>query len=313
VDDAPAVSAPDAGDAGPSSASRPIALIEADAGLMPMKLAQDDAYLYFSEANTGGVYRIAKAGGVPLPYWEGITFPYAVAVDDTTVYWGDVYGVWRCPKAGCPGGTETRIAPSVDNIDAIAIDSTNVYWTDNAASQVRSAPLTQDTPGTVLWAGTTDNGPLEIATDGQRVFFTSDDGLLHVVQVDGGAVTPPSVGSANDAGSIGVAVQGQLVFWTSGGSDGTVLERPAETNSVDAAVVAGGQELPGAVTSDGVSLFWLAYDGDAGVLRTCTITTCQPSTLAGALAGPLDVVVDSTAVYFSDEQSGVLWKLPKSP
>jgi len=296
-------------DAASTLARTPIALVAADAGFMPMKLALDDDYIYFSEANTGGIYRIAKTGGMPLPYWEGITFPFAVAVDDATVYWGDVEGVWRCPKAGCPGGMETAIAPSIENVQAIAIDQANVYWTDDVASQVLAAPLTGASAGTRLWSGSSNASPLNIATDGQHVYFTSDDGRLHIVDVDGGAASPSTLGAAGSA-SLGVTVQGSQVFWTAGGAQGKVLET-ATAAPTTANTVLTNQNVPGAIVSDGVNLYWLATDGDAGALHTCAIDDCQSSILAGSMVAPCDVVVDTSAVYYTDQQGGVLWKLPK--
>jgi hypothetical protein len=296
-------------DAASTVARTAIALIAADAGFMPMKLALDDTYIYFSEANTGGIYRIAKTGGMPLPYWEGITFPFAVAVDDATVYWGDVEGVWRCPKAGCPGGMETAIAPSIENVQAIAIDQANVYWTDDVASQVLAAPLTGATAGTQLWSGPSNSSPLNIATDGQHVYFTSDDGRLHIVDVDGGAASPSTLGGAGSA-SLGVTVQGSQVFWTAGGAQGKVLETPTAAPTSASALLTN-QNVPGPIVSDGVNLYWLGSDGDAGTLHTCAIDDCQSSILAGSMVAPCDVVVDTSAVYYSDQQGGVLWKLPK--
>lgn len=309
VDAAPDQDAPSAREAGGLVFTKPpVLLLAADAGMAPMHLAQDDTYLYFSEANTGGVYRIAKAGGMPVPYWQGLTFPYPVAVDDASVYWGDDYGTWRCLKTGCVAGGETPVAPSLVPVLSIAIDQNNVYWTDGV-DKVLFAPLGGADAGTVLWVRKAVGSPTLIATDGQRVYFTATDGLLHMIGVDGGNLTPSVLGSPNGGSSLGVRVAGQSAYWTVGGDSGAILSTPVSTPS--ATTLATGQGAPLAVASDDVNVYWVSSDGDASALRGCALGDCQVTTLASPLVGPLDVVVDAIAVYYTDETGGAIWKLPK--
>jgi hypothetical protein len=308
-----------------SGACQPVALIDAGGGVSPFWLAQDDQYLYWTDRLNGTVNRTGKSSVGTTRLWQaciGRCFPEPIAVDDAGVYWGDFNGVWRCPKGGCPI-SPTFVAATPSNVHGLAVDDNNVYWSDDTAQLVLSAPKNGlDAGATTLWYSDAAV-PYEVKTDGRNVYFGGSDSLLHVVSVDGGSAADGgsiAIGIPGTEASLGVALQGGFVYWTvtnfTNAGQGPVWS--ASTTSLTPFQIVLNQVLPGPIASDGTSVFWLDFTFTSnGDLRTCTIVGCtSPSVRATGIMLPRAVVVDDTAVYWTDEGNGAgtlgsLWKLAK--
>lgn len=78
-------------------------------------------------------------GGVPtrLETSANPGYPFAIAVDDTNVYWTEFYGN-RVMKMPLGGGLPTTILerPDASNPAGLAVDGTSVYWTEYSAGRV---------------------------------------------------------------------------------------------------------------------------------------------------------------------------------
>jgi hypothetical protein len=57
---------------------------------LPLRMALDAAYLYFTDVDGGTVVKVPKAGGPPVILASGQARPVAIAVDDTNVYWANI-------------------------------------------------------------------------------------------------------------------------------------------------------------------------------------------------------------------------------
>jgi hypothetical protein len=292
---------------------QPLALVE-DAGVSPLALAQDSTYLYWTEKN-GTINRTAKSNGASTQLYDDMfSAPAAIAVDDGGVYWGDLLGVWMCPKENCSLSAVT-VSGAVNflQVESLAIDDVSVYWTEQTASVLTAPKDGQNQTGIPLWEGdaTTEN----IATDGQRVYFTADDGLLHGVGVDGGS--PFAVGSPSLSPSDGVVLDSDHVFWTvQDPYEGVVNGAPLD--SLSPLPLASGLRSPGSIATDGTSLYWIATIADAGPAEgvyTCIIASCTPTLLAAGSPSLTSIVVDDTAVYWTDQgatlTTGAVYKLTK--
>lgn len=292
---------------------QPLALV-ADAGVSPTGLAQDNTYLYWTE-NNGTINRTAKSNGASTQLYDDMpSAPLAIAVDDAGVYWGDIFGVWMCPKKNCSLSVVT-VSGSVSGqqIVSLAIDDVSVFWTEQTASVLTAPKDGQNQSGLPLWDGdaTTQN----VATDGQRVYFTADDGLLHGVGVDGGA--PFAIGSPSLSPSYGVALDGDQVFWTvQDPYDGVV--NGATLDSLSPVPLASSLRSPSSIATDGTNLYWIATIADAGSAQgvyTCVIASCTPTLIATGSPYLASIVVDDTAVYWTDQgatfTTGALYKLVK--
>jgi len=289
----------------------PVALVGGDSGVAPFRLAQDDSFLYWTDTYAT-VYRTSKTTGETAPLYDQAAVPVGIAVDDASVYWADSKGIWSTPKTSFSENA-TLVANVISGGHDLAIDDVGIYWSEEGPAIYAAHKYGNGETGSALWEGDADTS--QVASDGLRVYFTADDGLLHAVALgDGGAVV---TGTANAAGSNGLALYSGSVYWSvsaSSPSGGSVWG--ASTAALSATDVASDQPYPYGVASDGVTLFWsnVPYNGgDGAKILSCGLGSCTPTVLATGMSGPFAVVVDDVAVYWTDNQSpnGRLWRLAK--
>ncbi len=308
------------------SVCRPVSLVTAAQGANPSRLAQDDTFLYWTAQVNDRVYRTAKNGGGTVVLTQSTSEPIPVGVDDGGIYWGDIEGIWLCPKAGCAAGP-SFIAPTVEGLPrGLAVDQGNVYWTEEGAINVLFAPKDAlDASAGVLWQSDTtmvmwgdrdasDFFTERVAADGQRVYFTASDGRLRAVAVDGGDLQV--IGALNESGGDDVTLDRNDVYWSVPDPAAGFIDRVALGTLADAGAVASGLSSPTSIATDGTSLYWAAASsgGSSEDIYACVIASCQPTRLAGDYVAP-SIVVDSQAVYWTDygatANSGAVWKLAK--
>jgi hypothetical protein len=76
------------------------------------------------------------------------------------------------------------------------------------------------------------------------------------------------------------------------------------------------QVRPQAVDADDSYVYWTSYgSGNDGLVQRASLTTKEINQLAGGLAGPLGLVVEGSAIYFttagSGSTSGALYRLAR--
>jgi hypothetical protein len=295
-------------------ACQPVFLIDTDAGVSPAYLAQDDEFLYWTDIPNETVNRTSKSSGkTKVEQQSGGA--RAIAVDDAALYWGDYIGVWRCSKTACFAGEKPTLIANASDVASLAIDDQGIYWSENGLQILAAHKYGSSETGSVLWQG--DASTEFVATDGQRVYFTADDGVLHGVGVDGGESV--TTGDADgDASSFGIALNGGVVYWTvSDVNHGVISETP--TKSLGSSTLATAQREPIAVASDGNNVYWInAGNGapnGAEIVECSILPQCSPTVIARGFS-PLAIVVDDVAVYWTDTQTatgnnGTLSKLAK--
>lgn len=304
-----------------NSTCQPVAIVPA--GVSPWGLAGDDTYLYWTDNNNASVERTNKISGATDVLNQGTTlYPTQIVADAANLYWGDASGVWRCPKTGCSQNPPVLAANEAEfQVTSLGIDDTNIYWSENI-ERILVAPKNGNNlqPATLWSAGAMSNiATNRVVTDGTRVYFTANDGLLRAVTVDGGAAAL-AIGNANSNGSFGVAVDGANVYWTvPDPSKGVVDEAP--TSLLSRTSLASGQYGPTAIASDGTTVYWAASTSpvleDASTeyaVFGCTVGACTPATLGTGYTNVKTIVTDATAIYWTDlgdGTSGAIWKLAK--
>jgi len=143
---------------------------------------------------------------------------YAVALNDTNVYWTEVgassarTGRVMTLAKNDAGGVPTVIASGLNFPADIALDANNIYWTDNRDGTVMKAPLSGGTP-TLIASG--QNFPFGIAVDSQNVYWTNNGGNT------GGSVMKAPIGggeatviASGQNFPMGIAVDQTNVYWT---------------------------------------------------------------------------------------------------
>ncbi len=272
----------------------------------PTSIAVDADSVYWVEFG-GLIRKVPKGGGTPTTLFASGGNPSGIAVDSSTVYFGDGLNIRSMPKGG---GSGTILAPY--NPDEVAVDSMNVYWTDFNAGAVRSVPKGG---GSVNTLATGSNSPAGIATDGVNVYWSefSWPGVVRKVPITGG--TPTILG--HNVNNRGIAIDGSNVYW------GEYIF--ADQGKIDKAPLAGGPTTTLAfglnnvwdVATDGSSVFW-TEDRPGGAIKQGTVTGSGPVTLADNLLEPVALAVDSSSVYWIERNgggvgTGTLKAVPKSP
>ena len=236
-------------------------------------IAIDSANLYWTSGvgRSGSIMSVPLAGGAltTLDPSTG-TNPGSIAVDSTSVYWGETgsdVNSGTVTKVRIGGGTPTTLASAQKVPFGIAVDSTSVYWGtisfggDGTDGMVFKIPVAGGTPTTLAWGQFNLSA---IAVDSKSVYWVnsgsgtgSPDGTVMKVPIGGGTPTPIA------AGQIGprlIAVDSTSVYWVT--SNSTLMKVPIGGGTLTP--IASGAAVGiiagtgvGAITVDSTSLYWL--------------------------------------------------------
>jgi hypothetical protein len=248
------------------------------------------------------------AGPVITPIAQGQNSPYRVAVGGGHVYWTDQQGgtvsgapVDAVAKTVDGGETTILVSGLTGQLGGIAVDSNNVYFTDTVGcdptSVVLSVPLSGGTPTTL--AGDQLN-PTSITVDSKNVYWTSygsgANGLVESVPVGGGTAT--TIASAQVFPG-DIAVDDTNVYWSVAGANpllGAILKAPIGGGT--AVTLASNQDAPAGLAVTGGNVYWGSAGG--GYIASAPVGGGSTTTVV-AMAAPVELAADSTAIYWTDE------------
>jgi sugar lactone lactonase YvrE len=160
-------------------------------------VAVDATHVYWSSTYDGTAFScaIAGCGGTPTPIASGLTVPWSVAVDATSVY----IAVWngslnapatnggaiaQCPTSGCTGAPASL--SSVENEPyQVTVDTDYVYWAGFRDNTIKRCAKTGCPSGaTIIASG--EGGPSGVAVDDKYVYWTNyASGTVRVCAKDG--------------------------------------------------------------------------------------------------------------------------------
>jgi len=252
----------------------------------PSHIVSDGVDLYVTagggQGGAGVVERIPLDGGAVTAY--AAPNPWALAVDDTHVYWtdqrpeGDDAGagrgmIRRMPKDG--GAPETLAESDAVPAD-LALDGTNVYWSDRKYPQFAISSLPKD---------------------------AVDASATTLIAFDGGLVN-------------GITLDATHVYWTElhsiaplqfGGS----LGRVSKSGGAGETLVLDGFGSTIGPSSDDGGVYFTMFDVDAArppgrpgrIYRFDTQTGATE--VSGASSSPSGIFSDGRYVYWTDDQWGI--------
>jgi hypothetical protein len=278
-------------------------------GSSPRDLAVDATHVYWIEPNTARAMQADKKDGANAVQLGGGTSNYLIGldVDDASVFWGTRDEILlRCKIGGC-ANTPAQVSTQITYMGDLAVDGTNAYWLQDTtpATMKKSAKTGTNNAASVL---VTDADGVKnynhIATDGQNVFWTADDGKVRRVAVGGG---PVSVVATTTGSADGIAIDDQNVYFSSFNDPGTINMAP-KGGVGGGSVLAASQHLPLGVAVDTNSIYWvnaaIGTSQTSGTIMTCKIAACTPTQLASGQRTPVFIVVDDVAVYWSNFDAG---------
>ena len=99
-----------------------------------LDLAIGGTSIYFTNANSGAVSRVARSGGPAsmlfTPPANQSIYATGIAVDDQLVYWASCKaGTFAILGSPLGGGAAKTLASGQDRVFDVSVDATHVYWT----------------------------------------------------------------------------------------------------------------------------------------------------------------------------------------
>jgi hypothetical protein len=263
-----------------------------------------------------------------------------MAGDATSIYWATAATsqIWACLKDACKGGPR-KITTVTGTTYYVSVDANNVYFNSNSGDAMYRAPIDGSTPATLL---TTVNAPTRNVVDEGYVYWSGNGGDARRIAVTAVAGTPaPELLASGLPDPGGVAVYGSTFYVADRGS-GSVYSLP-KIGGAPPAEIMKGLSAPVAIAVDDSGVYVGTADGKiaryangmqttfasgagpvghklvltkddvfwtvtapSGAVMTAPKSTGVARPLATNQANPQSIVVDDSAVYWSNEADSTI-------
>ena len=110
----------------------------------PNGIAIDTVNAYWATAG-GNIMQAPVLGGTPITLASGLSNPFFVTVDATTVYWTMPRGLMSCPILGC-NRRPTQVVGGLRAPNVVVTDSSTLYFSDWDAGTVLKLAKTRKEP-----------------------------------------------------------------------------------------------------------------------------------------------------------------------
>ena len=184
----------------------------------PYGLVMDATDVYFKTSSPFTIRSVRPDGTGPRVVHVGDGEPnmFAMAIDDTHVYWDGVDGPLRVAKQG---GEAEQICAGTWDIRDILVGGERVYFNDFASGRVLSAPKAGGAAMTLATLGKIGN---QMALDNDYVYYLGSGDVYRVAKSGGAAEW---LGSG--AGQYALAVDDDYIFWVGATGPVTRVRKPS--------------------------------------------------------------------------------------
>ena len=235
--------------------------------LFPIDIALFGNYLYWGDGDVslaakGTVDRVATATGIPQPL--GTTAgTFAVAADETGVYWADTNGIFKALN-GMPtdGGTQIPIASDSHALD-LTLDQSFVYWRDKDTGIPYRAPRTGNGAKTQVGGGQYQSSAKttvaeRVVVDANSLYWTDSTADRILKASVSGSQTVVVAALMGGSSPAGIALDSEYVYWTTQ-TTGYVMRAPLAglTPQTEPTTLAPNQMQPGEIAVDDKAIYWL--------------------------------------------------------
>ncbi len=260
----------------------------------PLPIALDAINVYWNDwtplagdPSLTHLFKCAIGGcdNAPTAVAPGLAF--ALAVDGGSAYWTDPYEsqITTCSTDGCASPTALTLLPSNALPTGIAVDATSLYWTLQLGGITKCAVDGCSPSLTTLATGLTDPNPGitppgggtatavsilgQIAVDDTNVYVVDRNafGLGRILKcAKNGCNGSPTTLASGLSGAVGIAADGNAVYWTEAGDGDVAAESGAGPGRVakcaiagcgnSPAVIAANQNAPGGIAVDATHVYW---------------------------------------------------------
>ncbi len=187
-------------------------------------LAVDGTHVYWTNTNSDTIDRVAKSGGTAISIVTGQDAPFALAIDNSRVYWSTFDGALR--SSTLTGGDLQTIETGSDLHRTIVLNGSHVYWI--VSGTIRRRLTSGGTIETIV--NESGSATRQLAVDNSNVYFSlvsTSGATLSRAPNDGGATTVlvENESSAPD----GLVQDAQNIYWAANGS-GTEINKLSRSN-----------------------------------------------------------------------------------
>lgn len=241
---------------------------------LPLRLAIDDAYVYWGNGGAGGLRRVAKGGGPDVVVATTSGALIDIGTDATGIYFVDLYGnaIRRAPRDAPDGGFAPAIVNGQDYPWGMAIDDDAVTWTTRGTfvpdagafsasdGRILSAPKAIGATPTVL--ATAQSDPVAVVRDASGIYWLNGQSGT-VMRLAPSDAAPVAIATGQTAPS-GLTLDATYVYFTCGcdvGGLGRVMRVPKAGGAAD--VLASSMRYPSAIAVDATAVYWNNIDGDS--------------------------------------------------
>ncbi len=172
----------------------------------PGRIALDFVFLYVCNRDlSGSVVKVPKSGGAAEILADKMSEPQAIAVDETSVFFGTSNGqVWKVAKGG--KATPQRLDADTSVVTDVAVDDTDVYWISNFGPNIKVYKMPKN-GGARTELGAFEGESARLVLIGGTLFASFEaDRKVEVMKIlVDGKTKPKSMGGARgNSGGIGV-------------------------------------------------------------------------------------------------------------